>query len=133
MDISEPIQQELVRRACEVRQHAYAKYSQFYVGASVLTADGTYFDGANVENASFGLTTCAERSAIFAAISHGHRELIAIAIASPGQHYPCGACRQVMTEFAPELQVLLVAPDYPDKIQQANLSDLLPGRFEFPT
>ena len=132
VSVSASLQEELVRRACEIRNNAYAKYSNYPVGASLLTKDGTIFDGANVENASFGLTTCAERSAVFAAVSVGHREFQAIAIASAGAHAPCGACRQVLTEFAPSLLVFLVDPERPEDVQSVTLDKLLPGRFEFP-
>ena len=132
MAVSESQKKELVRRACEIRKNAYATYSKFPVGASLLSADGTFFDGVNVENASFGLTTCGERSAIFAAVSAGHREFLAVAVATDGAASPCGACRQVLTEFAPELLVLLVDPAKPDAIEETTLDRLLPGRFIFP-
>ena len=132
MPVSESSKSELVRRACEIRKNAYATYSKFPVGASLLTADGTFFDGVNVENASFGLTTCGERSAVFAAVSAGHREFQAVAVATDGAASPCGACRQVLTEFAPELLVLLVDPAKPDDVKEVRLDELLPGRFVFP-
>ena len=132
MAVSESQKKELVRRACEIRKNAYATYSKFSVGASLLTRDGTFFDGVNVENASFGLTTCGERSATFAAVSAGHREFQAVAVATDGAASPCGACRQVLTEFAPELLVLLVDPAKPDDVKETTLDQLLPGRFVFP-
>ena len=92
---------ELLDKAKEVSQNAYVPYSKFKVGACVLTEDGSTFSGCNFENASYGLTICAERNAIGTAIANGHTKLKAIAIYSPNEDncVPCGACRQVMTEF----------------------------------
>ncbi len=92
---------ELLEKAKEVSQNAYVPYSKFKVGACVLTEDGSTFSGCNFENASYGLTICAERNAIGTAIANGHTKLKAIAIYSPNEDncVPCGACRQVMTEF----------------------------------
>ena len=132
MSISESLRDQLVRRACEIRQRAYAKYSKYPVGASLLAADGSIHDGVNVENASFGLTICAERTAVFSAITTGQQQFHAIAIASDGGFAPCGACRQVLTEFTPELVVFLVDPANPNSIREFRLEELLPGRFEFP-
>ena len=100
---------ELARRALE---YSYSPYSHYAVGAALLCEDGRVFTGCNVENASFGLTNCAERTALFKAISEGARAFTAIAIASNGSMpYPCGACRQALNEFAPELRVLTIAGD----------------------
>lgn len=92
---------ELLEKAKEVSQNAYVPYSKFKVGACVLTEDDSTFCGCNFENASYGLTICAERNAIGTAIANGHTKLKAIAIYSPNEDncVPCGACRQVMTEF----------------------------------
>lgn len=98
---------ELARRALE---YSYSPYSHYAVGAALLCEDGRVFTGCNVENASFGLTNCAERTALFKAISEGAQAFTAIAIASNGSMpYPCGACRQALNEFAPELRVLTIA------------------------
>jgi cytidine deaminase len=121
----------LIQAALDVREHAYAKYSQFLVGAALLTVDGRTFVGCNVENVSYGLTNCAERSAVFAAIAAGQREFSLLAIASAGGVTPCGACRQVLMEFAPELPILLVDVNQPATIVEVNLNDLLPGAFTF--
>lgn len=110
------------------RENAYAPYSDFKVGAAV-TARGMTFTGANVENASYGLSMCAERSAVFAAASQGIRRIIAIAVVSGNEQptWPCGACRQVLLEFGP--QVLVVAEGSAGERQLRKLTDLLPDAF----
>ena len=93
---------ELFALAAEAAMASYSPYSGFRVGAALLSSDGTVFTGTNVENRSYGLTICAERSALVAAVTAGHREFSAIAISTPDASYPvspCGACRQVLTEF----------------------------------
>jgi cytidine deaminase len=120
---------ELVAAACDVRQRAYAEYSKFLVGAAIRTTTGNIFVGCNVENASYGLTVCAERAAVFAAVAAGQRQFDAVAIATSGGHPPCGACRQVLAEFCEELPVLLVDVDQGNRVVEAKLSELLPGRF----
>ena len=100
---------ELVERAFAMHRFSYAPYSKFPVGAALLCADGTVFTGCNVENAAFGSAICAERTALLKAISEGHRDDWAvIAIAGQGSDYcwPCGSCRQMLYEFAPDLRVL---------------------------
>jgi cytidine deaminase len=121
----------LVDAALIVRGRAYAKYSEFLVGAALLAADGKIYGGCNVENVSYGLTNCAERAAVFSAIAAGQRKFELLAIASAGGVTPCGACRQVLAEFAPELPILLVDVDRPGEIVEVNLRDLLPGAFAF--
>lgn len=121
--------QELLAAACTVRPQAYAPYSRFQVGAAVQTDDGRIITGCNVENASYGLTVCAERGAVQAAVAAGQRKLVALAVASQGGVTPCGACRQVLTEFADDLVVLLVDVDHPDCVREVKLSALLPERF----
>ena len=121
----------VIQAAIDVRQRAYAKYSQFLVGAALLTVDGRTFAGCNVENVSYGLTNCAERSAVFAAVAAGQREFSLLAIASAGGVTPCGACRQVLMEFAPQLPILLIDVNQPATIVEVNLNDLLPGAFAF--
>ena len=98
----------LVELAKKARAHAYAPYSGFAVGAAVLAADGRVFVGCNIENASYGLTNCAERTAIFSAVAAGARELRALAVVAEGELpcSPCGACRQVIAEFAVERIIL---------------------------
>ncbi|MGC3992396.1 MAG: cytidine deaminase [Chthoniobacteraceae bacterium] len=117
---------ELISQAKAVRPQAYAPYSQFSVGAALLCMDGTVFTGCNVENLSFGLTNCAERTAIFTAIAAGQRKFQKIAIVSDSKEpvSPCGACRQVMAEFAPELEI--ICANLTGEVFQSNLSTLLP-------
>ena len=100
----------LIRKATEARALAYAKYSQFAVGAALLSVDGTIFVGCNVENLSFGLTQCAERTALCSAVAAGRREFVRIVIIADSKEpvSPCGACRQVLAEFAPDLAVFCV-------------------------
>ena len=128
-DKREPVSdQTLLALAKSAMERSYAPYSKFQVGACVLCADGRVFQGCNVENASFGLTNCAERTAIFTAISEGAREFTAIAIAAKNAApWPCGACRQVLNEFAPDIRVLVTWDE--NKTGSATLKDLLPCSF----
>ena len=100
---------DLLSIADKAMEYAYSPYSDFKVGAALLCSDGTVFTGCNIENATYGATNCAERTAIFKAVSEGHRDFEAIAIVSSGggETFPCGICRQVMAEFAPELKIVL--------------------------
>jgi cytidine deaminase len=116
----------LIRAAEVARGKAYAPYSQFPVGAAALAADGTIYAGCNVENASLGLTQCAERVAIHCAVAGGRRRLVAVAVAGPSGISPCGACRQVMDEFGVET-VILSSPGEPPAV--VALRDLLPRPF----
>lgn len=123
---------ELVQRAQAARTMAYAPYSQFLVGAAVRTSDGRVYAGANVENASYGLSVCAERSAILAAVLAGTRELSAIAVctelAPPAA--PCGMCRQTLAEFATDCPVVLCGPRGLDgEVLVMRLRELLPHAF----
>lgn len=123
-----PHDEELLRRAREALKNAYAPYSRYRVGACILAADGRMFCGCNVENASYGLTICAERGAVMAAVSSGAREFTRIAIVSEGSlPWPCGACRQVLREFAPDIEVLV--QDSEGNTHRATLSELLPMSF----
>ena len=129
----DPEDLELVAEARRVRGLAYSPYSNFSVGAALRSTAGQVFVGCNVENASFGLTICAERSAIVSAVSQGVREFEAIAIAAPGDEpiaWPCGACRQVLSEFGMDLRVLIVGEG--ETVLEKSLRELLPGHFEFP-
>jgi len=127
------IHQTLCEAAISARQRAYARYSQFAVGAALYSANGQTFLGCNVENASYGLTICAERAALFAAVAAGERNFTLLAIASKGGVPPCGACRQVLVEFAQSLPILLINTDSPNKTTEINLRDLLPHAFQLTT
>lgn len=98
----------LVDAAKKAREHAYSPYSGVKIGAAVLTSDGTIYSGANIENSSYGLSCCAERTAIFKAVSEGSTRLVAIAVVGKSEEFtkPCGACRQVIVEFNPRMKVL---------------------------
>lgn len=121
---------QLIPVAISARQNAYAPYSKFSVGAAVLTEDGSVFAGTNVENASYGLSICAERIAAGAAVTAGHRQITAVAVATKGAFAPCGACRQFLAEFGGTMQVFLVDADKPDQTAETSLEKLLPAQFE---
>jgi cytidine deaminase len=120
-------EEDLVAQAAAARERAYAPYSHFTVGAAVLTAEGVVFTGVNVENASYGLTVCAERVAVFNAVAAGRREFEAIAVVTESGVAPCGACRQVLAEFGLQMTVLIV--DASGKWRRYPLSELLPELF----
>jgi cytidine deaminase len=128
--MTEPARDELIHAALDAQQRAYAPYSNFPVGAALRTAGGKIYTGANVENASFGLTICAERVAAAAAVAAGDREFVTIAIVSRGGVTPCGACRQFLAEFSPTLRVVMVDSEQLDHGYQSTLDDLLPSRFD---
>jgi cytidine deaminase len=124
-----PGDEELVRVAALARQRAYAPYSKYKVGAAIRTKRNKVHGGANVENASYGLTVCAERSAAFAAVNSGDTAFDAIAIVIDGDKLPspCGACRQVLAEFSPDMRVLLATTGGARKV--TTLHALLPDPF----
>ncbi len=130
MELNEKIITKLVLAAASAREKSYSPYSRFAVGAAVLTDGGKIYSGTNIENASFGLTVCAERVAIFNAITEGEHCFIALAVVAEGAVSPCGACRQVFAEFAPaDAQVILAYPD--GKVRQNfAMSQLLPDSFK---
>ena len=119
---------ELIHKAIAAREFAYAPYSNFCVGAALLTKSGKIYTGCNVENAGYSATNCAERTALFKAVSEGEREFTAIAIAARGSApWPCGACRQALHEFAPNIRVLVTWGE--GERAEAGLPDLLPKGF----
>lgn len=118
---------ELVQRAIQARERAYAPYSRYAVGAAVLAADGTVVPGCNVENAAYPATICAERVALTAAVAQGKRDLIAIAVVTENGGSPCGTCRQVMAELGPEMVVYV--GDVNGNYETTSVADLLPGSF----
>lgn len=122
--------QELVQRALEMRKFSYAPYSHFAVGAALLCEDGTVFTGCNVENAAYGSTLCAERTALVKAVSEGRTTgWTTLAIAGSGEDFcwPCGACRQMLYEFSPDLEILVARGDH--QFVKYTLRQLLPGGF----
>lgn len=122
---------ELLVLAKQARQHSYSPYSHFAVGACLLGRDGRVFCGCNVENAAYGLTNCAERSALFTAVSEGCREFEAIAVSAEGAvPWPCGACRQALSEFAPRLRVIVAQDGSPAQVEPIN--KLLAHSFQLP-
>lgn len=114
-------------RARAARERAYAPYSGFAVGAALLAGSGEIYEGSNVENVSHSLAICAERVALFRAVAEGEREFLSLAIASEGGATPCGACRQVLAEFAEELEVIVA--DTRGEWRRFTLGELLPARF----
>lgn len=119
---------DIIEKALSVRQKAYCPYSNYKVGAALKTKSGKIFVGANVENASYGMTNCAERSAVFAAVSSGERAIDSIAIVTKDGGSPCGSCRQVLNEFNPEMKILLINENGAVK-KECKLSDLLVDAF----
>jgi len=121
---------ELVALAAQARCHAYAPYSHFAVGAALLAQSGRVYTGANVENASYGLSVCAERVAVWKAVAEGERAFTAIAVVTENGVSPCGACRQVLAEFAGDPQSLrLIVADAPGHRRTYTLAELLPEAF----
>jgi cytidine deaminase len=127
---------QLLQTAESAAEKAYAPYSKFCVGAALLCADGSVVTGCNVENGSFGLSNCAERTAVFSAIAHGKREFSAIAIVTTGQAVPlpCGACRQVLAEFCrADFKIYVARSSDLANGSDFSLNDLLPHTFQFQT
>lgn len=120
---------QLIKKALEAKEKSYAPYSNFHVGAALLTKDGKIYTGCNIESASYTPTNCAERTAIFKAVSEGEREFEAIAIVgdSEGYTYPCGVCRQVIREFGKDIKIIIAKSEYDYK--EYDLKDLLPYSF----
>jgi len=125
---------ELVQEATRAQEMAYAPYSKFHVGAAILTKSGKIFRGCNVENASYPVGICAERTAIVSMVAAGEREPVAIAIVTPGKRggSPCGLCRQTMGEFARDLPIVLVGLEgNVASVRETSLAELLPDAFDF--
>lgn len=116
-----------MKEAITAQNKAYSPYSKFKVGAAILTKDGRIFTGCNIENVSYGMTICAERTAVFKAVSEGYRDFEAIAISASSDDpiYPCGACRQVLAEFNPKMEIFV---NHDEKTHR--LFDLLPKSFD---
>lgn len=118
---------DLLKLAIEARENSYSPYSHYKVGAALLTTSGKIFTGCNIENAAYTPSNCAERTAIFKAVSEGERNFAAIAVATSNGVAPCGVCRQVIREFAPNLTIIL--GDIEGKYRVVSLPDLLPDSF----
>ncbi len=118
---------ELIEIAKKARKRAYAPYSHYKVGAALLGKSGTVYSGCNVENASYGHTVCAERTAVLKAVSEGETEFEAVAVVTKNGGSPCGACRQVLSEFSPELIIYIA--DKNGEFRTTTLKDLLPDSF----
>jgi cytidine deaminase len=120
--------QSLIDLANEARRRAYAPYSNYPVGAALRTKSGKVFTGVNVENAAYPTTMCAERTAVFTAVTSGEREFEVIAVATENGGSPCGSCRQVLAEFGLDT-VVLIADGNGNLVQEMTVKDLLPGAF----
>ena len=126
--IKKQTKDELIQRAKDAWERAYAPYSNYSVGSAVLTDSGEIFDGVNVENAVYPLTICGERVAIFKAVSEGHYSFKAIAVVTKNGGTPCGSCRQVMAEFGLDI-VVLIADTSGELIHEYTVAELLPNSF----
>jgi len=126
--LTEEQKRALVAAAATVRKFAYAPYSDYPVGAALLTADGTTVTGVNVENAVYSTGLCAERTAVFKAVSEGYRSFQAIAVVTPNGGTPCGSCRQALSEFAPDVQGI-IADETGRILHELPLTTLLPYSF----
>src|SRR5688572_10802377 len=129
--MAKPNKVHLVQAAVKARAQAVVPYSQFPVGAALLTTDGEIICGANVESASYGLTCCAERIALFKALTEGKKSFSAIAVVAawPGGPMPCGACRQLLAEYAPDAIVWVADANSPKTVRKFTVRELLPKAF----
>jgi cytidine deaminase len=128
MPLTPKVRKQLITAAQKARPHAYAPYSNYTVGAALLTADSQVFTGVNVENSAYSLTICAERNAVSTAISQGKQDFLAIALVTNDGGSPCGACRQVLSEFGSNIQVI-IADEQGVIQQQLTVGELLPNGF----
>jgi len=121
--------EKLIKLAKEAKEFSYSPYSKFRVGAALLCKDGRVYTGCNIENAAYGPSNCAERTAIFKAVSEGNKEFEKIAIITDSQspEYPCGVCRQVINEFAPNLEIIVAGES--GEFRVTTLAELLPHAF----
>lgn len=123
--------EELIESAIKARENAYAVYSSFKVGAAALFEDGKIYTGCNIENASYGATNCAERTAIFNGVSNGNRKLLALALVGSDESYtyPCGICRQVIIEFAKSEDTTIYIIKNRNEVLEKKVKELMPGPF----
>lgn len=127
--LTDEMRQKLIETALVAREWAHAPYSQYRVGAALLTGSGRIYDGVNVENAAYPSSMCAERVAVFKAVSEGEHNFVALAVASSNGGTPCGACRQVLAEFGLDT-LILVVNEKGEILQESPLSSLLPSAFQ---
>ena len=129
--MAKPNKHDLIRAAVAASKRAVAPYSKFHVGAALLTRGGKIIGGANVESASYGLTCCAERVALFKALTEGEKDFVAVAVVAPvdGGAMPCGACRQLLAEYAPAAKVWTADSRAPKRIRTFSVRGLLPEAF----
>jgi len=129
--MAKPNKATLVQAAIDARMNAVAPYSKFQVGAALLTDEGEIIGGANVESASYGLTCCAERVALFKALTEGKKSFLAIAVVAawPQGPMPCGACRQLLAEYAPDVLVWVADANSPKNVREFTIRELLPEAF----
>jgi len=128
MKLDKEMRQQLIEHAMKAREKAYAPYSNYFVGASLLTVSGHIFDGCNIENVGFTSTVCAERTAVFKAVSEGEKEFVAMAVVSLNGGFPCAVCRQVLAEFG--MNILIIGADENGRItHESTLSEIYPYAF----
>jgi cytidine deaminase len=128
MTLTPEIREQLIELAIQARKWAYTPYSHYAVGAALLTSSGKIYEGVNIENAAYPVTICAERVAVFKAVSEGEKQIEAIVVATSNGGYPCGSCRQVLAEFGLHATVIIV--DETGKlVEETTVSKLLPGAF----
>lgn len=128
VNLKDDVRNRLVKSAIQARHWAYAPYSHYAVGAALLTESGKIYEGVNVENAAYPTTICAERVAVFKAISEGERQFVALAVVTANGGTPCGSCRQVLAEFGTQTLVI-IANESGEILQERTIEDLLPGAF----
>ncbi len=126
--MTDEARQNLIGQALAVRQWAYAPYSHYHVGAALLASSGKVYDGINVENAAYGSSICAERTALVKAVSEGERQFEALAVATDNGGSPCGSCRQMLAEFGLDLKILILNGEG-DVVRETTLRELLPEAF----
>ena len=126
--LTDELREKLIQTALEARRWAYAPYSNYPVGAALLSASGRIYDGVNVENAAYPTGMCAERVAVYKAVSQGEREFVAVAVVTNNGGSPCGSCRQVLSEFGLDT-VVLIADGQGNILEETTVSGLLPGAF----
>ena len=129
MSLSVEVRQNLIEVAIHARRWAYVPYSHYAVGAALLTASGKIYEGVNIENAAYPVTICAERVAVFKAVSEGERQFTAIAVVTSNGGTPCGSCRQVLAEFGLDT-VVWIANEEGRLVMETSVGELLPGAFQ---